>query len=604
MRRLALLASTVIVSLGAITASAQAVVVDMNALGQTSVAYNQSDQSGYYGVALVPGSRSALSTAKVPAVTSGAPCLDPALSSDLVLPDAGLCSHGGAVLHSNETFAFTWDPMRRYWATTRGYVEQFLRDVAGASGTLGTPYADTSQYTDTGGRAGNSSAYGGGCIDYGAVGGASCQFTSTTGTQAGHDYPASDCPYTSAGPCLTDAQLQDEVRTMVTQTGVIGHTRPGYSPLIVLLTPSGVQTCLDSGGTLCSVGSGAAAQFCSYHGQVDVGGTLVPYVVQPWSAQTHCDEPDAPPIPINPPADVLAKDIGARLVSPLSQAEMGAITDPRLNGWFALDGSEINDNYGCTPLGNGLDVLTIGGNGYLLQREFNNAGVIESDPNAQACTPSVALAPTFVVPSAVNIGDEVQFDGSTTASTLMVPRADYAWSFGDGTGGIGPSVVHSYGAGGNYTVTLTVTDRGGNVARLSQTISVLGASGQPPVAPIHASAGLRIHLQLMPQSLRSVLRRGVFVRVSANESAAGIARISISRAAARRAHLSSGRGGPVVIGRGTVSGLRDGTINLHLRLSRAVTRKLKRLRHVTLTIRLSLVGSDRGRVAVDAAGRY
>ena len=41
-----------------------------------------------------------------------------------------LCYHGGSVLTSNETYVLTWDPDRRYWATTRQYVEQFLSDVA------------------------------------------------------------------------------------------------------------------------------------------------------------------------------------------------------------------------------------------------------------------------------------------------------------------------------------------------------------------------------------------------------------------------------------------------------------------------------------------
>jgi hypothetical protein len=35
-----------------------------------------------------------------------------------------------------------------------------------------------------------------------------------------------------------------------------------------------------------------------------------------------------------------------------------------------------------------------------------------------------------------------------------------------------------------------------------------------------------------------------------------------------------------------------------------VAAKLRHLRHVTLTVRLSLVGTGGNRVAVDAAGRY
>ncbi len=102
--------------------AAQAIVVDMNASGHNRVPFNPSDQSGYYGVSLVPGSCSDLASsgtcgapanASVPNVTSSGSCPDPALSSDLVLPDNGICSHGGEVMAQNQTFALTWDAQRR-----------------------------------------------------------------------------------------------------------------------------------------------------------------------------------------------------------------------------------------------------------------------------------------------------------------------------------------------------------------------------------------------------------------------------------------------------------------------------------------------------------
>ena len=59
--------------------------------------------------------------------------------------------------------------------------------------------------------------------------------------------------------------------------------------------------------------------------------------------------------------------------------------------------------------------------------------------------------------------------------------------FGDGTGG-GPSVVHSYPTAGTYTVTLTVIDRGDNVAAAVQQATV-GRSGRPrPPTPPRPSA--------------------------------------------------------------------------------------------------------------------
>ncbi len=730
-----------------VAASAQAIVVN--------------DQGTEAGVALVPNARGGALPSGVSAVTSSASCTDPWLSSDLggpALPSDSLCYRYGPVMHKNETFALTWDApfpdgsQRHYWVQTKGYVEQFQRDVADASGSLGSPfavtsqygsYAGTSQYNPAGGPALNDSVFGGGCIDYGVAGSSACEYGSPTG--AGHNFPANGC--TPAGDsfvamnylsenevCLTDAQIQSEVSTMAAQTGILGRAQPGYTPLVTLLLPPGVETCLDGTHTLCSsnatltppppvvttapvanpsapglpagtyqvevtyktggsesavsasqtitttganssitidspppatgvtdwyayvtqndgsvyarqgesaVGidmqltsldpSGAAppvdVAFCSYHSQVTVGSNTVAYVVQPWTAGTSCDEPNAPVIPPNPPVQVLENDIGTRLVSPLSQAEIAAIVDPGLNGWVAQDGSEIEDNgvfppgfggqYRCTPLADGLDTVTIGSssqNPYYLQREFNNGGALESDPfTYQGCAPVVTLSPTFVAPSAVDQGDVIELDGSATASTLIIPNAGYQWTFGDGTTATGPSVVHSYSAGGTYNVTLKVTDRGGNTSTLVEPIVVLGANGQPsPPSGGSGSGGsgsgsgnaLQVHLQLQPQSLKAILRNGISVRVTSNAAANGIATVVISRKAAKRAHIKVGKAATVRIGLGTVSSVQNGTITLHLHLSKTTAAKLRHLQHIAMTIRLALVASGNHRIAVDAAASY
>jgi hypothetical protein len=95
------------------------------------------------------------------------------------------------------------------------------------------------------------------------------------------------------------------------------------------------------------------------------------------------------------------------------------------------------------------------------------------------------------------------------------------------------------------------------------------------------------------------------MRVNSNARADGIVSVLISRSAARRAHIAAGRGSTVTIGRGTVSGvIKNGTVKLQLRLSRSVAAKLARLGHVTLTIRLALVGTGGSRLSVIVAGRY
>jgi hypothetical protein len=278
-----------------------------------------------------------------------------------------------------------------------------------------------------------------------------------------------------------------------------------------------------------------------------------------------------------------------------------------LSGWFASPGgSETNDN-GCMPGGYPADKVVVGNssqNPYYLQPEFNNAGVLESDPNAPSCALGVALVPTFVVPSPINQGNVVAFDGSVTVSTLMVSKNNYQWNFGDGVTSLGPSVIHAYSKGGTYTVTLTVTDRGGNTSRISQPIVVLGPDGLPvPPAP-PAAAVLHARLQLLPQGLRTMLRVGLAARVSSNEVADGIATMSISARDADRARIRHGRGANVVIARGTVSQIRTGTVALNLHLSPATAAKLRRLRHVTLTVRISLVAADHNHLTIVAAGRY
>ena len=49
------------------------------------------------------------------------------------------------------------------------------------------------------------------------------------------------------------------------------------------------------------------------------------------------------------------------------------------------------------------------------------------------------------------------------------------WTFGDGSGSTDQNATHAYTAAGNYTVTLTITDNGGNTAQATQTVHVNAA---------------------------------------------------------------------------------------------------------------------------------
>ena len=178
----------------------------------------------------------------------------------------------------------------------------------------------------------------------------------------------------------------------------------------------------------------------------------------------------------------------------------------------------------------------------MLQREFNNAGVIETDPNALSCAPSVALSPAFVVPSAINQGDVVQFDGSKTVSTLMVPRAGYIWNFGDGKRARRAERRAHLRQGRHVRCESDRHRPRRQRAQLSQTIVVLGPDGKPVSPPVPPAPGLQARLQLMPQGLRAMLRSGLSLRVTSNKPANGIVTLSVPRSAARRAHIRTGRG--------------------------------------------------------------
>ena len=85
----------------------------------------------------------------------------------------------------------------------------------------------------------------------------------------------------------------------------------------------------------------------------------------------------------------------------------------------------------------------------------------------------------------VSLGEVITFDASASYDpdgTIV----SYFWDFGDGTNVTGIIVDHAYTVGGNYTVTLTVTDDDGATASVSAAKTVL--ANQAPVAIFTESA--------------------------------------------------------------------------------------------------------------------
>ena len=108
--------------------------------------------------------------------------------------------------------------------------------------------------------------------------------------------------------------------------------------------------------------------------------------MQPWTAGTGCDEPDAPAMPPNPTPHSCETASGSVWSVRSASRRCAAIVNPGLNGWAGARRLGIDDNQErlCHRIGSpGLDTVTLGNsaqNPYYLQREFNNAGALEFDP--------------------------------------------------------------------------------------------------------------------------------------------------------------------------------------------------------------------------------
>lgn len=237
--------------------------------------------------------------------------------------------NGGLVEQAaSVNYAIFWEPTGSFVSSTfNSLVSRYFSDVGG-SGFYGltTQYYQTVSGTTQ--HVVNASRLGGSWVD-------------TAG------YPSSS---------LTDTQIQAEVTRAI---GVNGWT-VGVGHQFFVFTAKGENSC-DSSGS-CSFST-----YCAYHGNFVSGGQDVLYANMPYSGTnlSACGIPASP----NHDADADSE------INVISHEHIETVTDPNLDAWSDVTGSEIGDKCNFTfgpQAGDGSDV-SLNGHPYLIQEEWSNA---------------------------------------------------------------------------------------------------------------------------------------------------------------------------------------------------------------------------------------
>jgi len=348
------------------------------------------------------------------------------------------------------------------------------------------------------------------------------------------------------------------------------------------------------------------------------------------------------------------------IINQIAMEQQNVVTNPLLNAWQDSANNEATDecrNHFSSgkpegsatalpgSLAGTLSNQVIGGGKYYLDNAFNLAALDLIYPGVP-CIAGDNLIPQFTAPNPVNSGETVGFDGmesniSLNAGIRYSPGgatepnyATYAWNFGDGSTevkGYAPgtptcefpwqspcaaSVFHAYQYGGTYTVTLTVTDVGGNVGTTSQLITVNGppaptsppgsgsgsgqtsGSGTPGLTAVNPIAAAAV----ISRSLKTVLRKGLVVRYSVNEQVAGRFEVLLDSATAKRLHIAgtpavglpAGTPPELVIAKAILVTTKGGRSAVKIQFSKRTASRLARVHKIKLMLRLTVHNATPG----------
>ena len=387
---------------------------------------------------------------------------------------APLAYGGGPLMLTSSVYLIFWGPAGSFDPAYESAVRRYVADLAADSGKLTDAFSVVTRYTDANHRAISDTVSLAGTLD------------DTT------PYPAGGCASTaSANPCLTDGQLQSELRSDIAAQGWPADPASAPQHHYVLLTPLGVDSCDGTSAGSCTNGSNA---FCGYHSQFGLpGGSVV----------TYTDQPDLPKC-ASGQAPAGAGDANSdgtldTLIHELAEAA----TDPDGSGYTDSSGNEIGDKctnpvvtsqldvYG-TPLGGSLEASTaynqvINGDTFYTQQMWSNAPTLTpATPGAAGCSSRLGPSPQITLPPTLVAGQAALLDGAQS-SDIANPISSYTWDYGDGSAPdatSGPRTLHTYSAPGTYNVKLTVSDASGNPSTeiLPVIVSLTGAAGAPTAA--------------------------------------------------------------------------------------------------------------------------
>jgi hypothetical protein len=255
-----------------------------------------------------------------------------------------LTYHGGPVMHGNNVYEIFWGATDAWDSGYITTIDQYFNDVANDNGNTTNVYFSDTQYTDS---TGQTAAY---------------NVASVTLYTDTNSYPPNGCTDKATKICLTDAQLQTEIQSVMGAHNLTGVGANGVQNLFFLFTPKGVGSCYGS--------SCAYTTYCAYHSWMGSGSSAVLYANMPYANQNYriytCNSGQWP--------NYVSADATINLVS---HEHNEAITDEQGNAWYDSSGAENGDkcawNFGTAsgPAGH-MSNQTINGHSYYLQQEWSN----------------------------------------------------------------------------------------------------------------------------------------------------------------------------------------------------------------------------------------